>query len=639
MTYQISEEDIYLFHQGTHFRSHRFLGCHHLKHDGEEGLRFAVFAPHAKAIYVVGDFNNWGKATHPLNKISEQGVWAGFFPDMKADTVYKYKIITHNNQSLLKADPYAVQAELRPRTASVTPKKSIYQWNDAAWLKKKNAGNPLTEPLSIYEVHLGSWKTHGVHKLVDGGTRDANEFYTYKELAETLIPYVKSLGFTHIELLPLSEHPFDLSWGYQITGYYAVTSRYGSRDDFKYFVDQCHKHNIGVIMDWVPGHFCKDDFGLRQFDGSPLYEYADPRKAEKRLWGTLAFDFGRPEVQSFLISNALFWFEEYHIDGIRVDAVASMLSLNFDKQGTEERIANSFGGDENLEAYAFIQKLNQAVFSFYPQALMMAEDSSDTPGVTSPVYAGGLGFNFKWNMGWMNDMLGYMKRDPVHRKWHHNLLTFSFMYTHSENFVLPLSHDEVVHGKKALLDKMPGDQWQQFANLRLLYGYMMVHPGKKLLFMGGELAQYAEWKDKEQLDWHLLEYPLHLATQKYVKHLQKFYLAHSELYEQDHHSDGFEWIDPHNNAQSVIAFMRKNKKNNLIIICNFTPEVHFDYKVGVPEPGTYQEIFNSDQAQFGGSGQLNEKQHFSIPKKWHGLKQHIKIKVPPLAISIFKRET
>lgn len=638
MTYQITEEDIYLFHQGTHYHSYHFLGSHHLIHKGKEGFRFTVWAPHAKEIYVVGDFNNWNNPTHPLKKISKQGLWSGFFTDIKSDTTYKYKIITDDKRTLLKADPYAVQAELRPHTASITSKTSTYQWNDTTWQKKKSTENPLTEPLSIYEVHLGSWKTHAVHKLDDGGTRDANEFYTYRELAHTLIPYVKSLGFTHIEVLPLAEHPFDLSWGYQITGYYAVTSRYGLRDDFKYFVDQCHKHHIGVIMDWVPGHFCKDDFGLRQFDGTPLYEYADPRKAEKTLWGTLAFDFGRPEVQSFLISNALYWLEEYHIDGIRVDAVASMLSLNFDKSETEEKIFNVFGGDENLEAYAFLQKLNKVVFSFKPQALMIAEDSSDTKGVTSPVYTGGLGFNLKWNMGWMNDMLSYMKHDPIHRKWHHHLLTFSFMYTHSENFVLPLSHDEVVHGKKALLDKMPGDQWQQFANLRLLYGYMMVHPGKKLLFMGGELAQYAEWKDKEQLDWHLLKYPLHRSMKKYVEILQKLYLKHPELYEYDHDPSGFEWIDPHNNAQSIIAFMRKNKRDKLIIICNFTPEVYFDYKVGVSEAGKYQEIFNSDHLEFGGSGQLNEYDHYSIPEKWHGFKQHIKIKVPPLAMSVFKRQ-
>ena len=451
----------------------------------------------------------------------------------------------------------------------ITPSPTRYEWTDQEWQAKKLEFDAHTSPISIYEVHLGSWRT-----------KDNGDFYTYSELADELIPYVKSLGYTHIELLPLAEHPYDLSWGYQITGYYAVTSRYGPRDDFKYFVDQCHQQNIGVIMDWVPGHFCKDDFGLREFDGEPLYEYADPRKADKKSWGTLTFDFGRPEVQSFLISNALFWFEEYHIDGIRVDAVASMLYLNFDKFGDEERIYNSYGGDENLEAYAFIRKLNEVIFSYEPNALMMAEDSSDLPLVTAPTYAGGLGFNYKWNMGWMNDMLDYIEKDPIHRKWHHNLLTFSFMYTHKENFLLPLSHDEVVHGKKSLLNKMPGSQWQEFANLRLLYGYMMAHPGKKLLFMGGELAQYAEWKDKEQLDWHLLDYPLHKATFEYVKSLNHFYLEHPALYELDHSPEGFEWIDPHNIDQSIIAFIRRGKSpnNELIIVCNFTPNVYYDYK-------------------------------------------------------------
>lgn len=638
MKYQISEEDIYLFHQGTNYRSQQLLGCHHIKNAGKKGLRFIVWAPHAKSVFVVGDFNNWDKETHILEKMTDEGIWAGFFSDIAKNASYKYKIVTKDNRTLLKADPYAVQSELRPATASITPNRSTYKWNDELWLENKKVLDPLTMPLSIYEVHLGSWKTKGMKKLEVGETRDANEFYTYREIADILIPYVTSLGYTHIELLPLAEHPFDLSWGYQVTGYFSVTSRYGLSDDFKYFVDQCHIHNIGVIMDWVPSHFCKDEFGLREFDGMPLYEYADSRKAEKKIWGTLSFDFGRPEVQSFLISNALFWLEEYHIDGIRVDAVASMLSLNFDKADGEEHIYNSFGGEENLEAYAFIRKLNEAIFSYQPNALMMAEDSSDVPLVTAPTCAGGLGFNFKWNMGWMNDMLDYMERDPVHRKWHHHLLTFSFMYTNSENFLLPLSHDEVVHGKKALLNKMPGDRWQQFANLRLLYGYMMVHPGKKLLFMGGELAQYAEWKDKEQLDWHLLDYPFHHSMTDYVRLLQHFYLEHSELYELDHQSDGFEWIDPHNNAQSIIAFQRRSKASELIVVCNFTPEVHFDYKVGVPNPGVYQEVFNSDGLEFGGSGQLNEGKHFSYSEKWHGLAQHIKVKISPLAISIFKRQ-
>ncbi len=640
MDYHISEEDLYLFHQGTNYYSQQLLGVHHIEWQGTDGFRFAVWAPHAEAVHVVGDFNDWQGEAHELSRLTADGVWAGFFADIPENVPYKYEITAQNGERLLKADPYARMSEVRPATASITPGQSGYQWQDDKWREEKKHYDPYTSPISIYEVHLGTWKTKKVTKLEPWETKSADEFYTYRELAEELVPYVKSLGYTHIELLPLAEHPFDRSWGYQITGYFSVTSRYGSPDDFKYFVDQCHIHGIGVVMDWVPGHFCKDDFGLRQFDGEPLYEYKDPRKAEKKGWGTLAFDFGRPEVQSFLISNALFWLREYHIDGIRTDAVASMLYLNFDKSDGEEKIYNTYGGEENLEAYAFIRKLNEVIFFYEPNTLMMAEDSSDVPLVTAPTYKGGLGFNFKWNMGWMNDTLEYMENDPVHRKWHHNLLTFSFMYTHTENFLLPLSHDEVVHGKKSLLDKMPGDQWQKFANLRLLYGYKMTHPGKKLLFMGGELAQYAEWKDLEEVDWHLLEYPLHHQMQQYVKALNHFYRSHPELYELDHSPDGFEWIDPHNVQQSIIAFRRISAEpgGELIIICNFTPNVYYDYKIGVPYPGAYEEIFNSDAKEFGGSGQVNDAEHYSIPDKWHGSPQHIKIKVPPLAVTIFKEK-
>lgn len=640
MDYNISVEDTLLFHEGKNYRSQQLLGCHEIEWAGEIGYRFVVWAPNAKEVQVLGDFNHWKGEGHPLNKITTEGLWAGFFTDIPENTAYKYQVLSVDGQILLKADPYAFQAELRPATASLTPIASTYRWQDQKWRDQQRAFDPYASPISIYEVHIGSWKSKDNRKLEAWETKDASAFYTYRELAAELIPYVKSLGFTHIELLPLAEHPFDLSWGYQVTGYFAVTSRYGSREDFKYFVDQCHAQNIGVIMDWVPGHFCKDDFGLRQFDGAPLYEYRDPRKAEKKLWGTLTFDFGRPEVQSFLISNALFWFEEYHIDGIRVDAVASMLYLNFDKTDGDEKIYNAHGGEQNLEAHAFIRKLNEVILTYQPNAIMMAEDSSDLPLVTKPTSKGGLGFAFKWNMGWMNDTLQYMESNPIHRKWHHHLLTFSFMYTHSENFLLPLSHDEVVHGKKSLLDKMPGDQWQKFANLRLLYGYLMVHPGKKLLFMGGELGQYAEWKDREELDWHLLEYPLHKGIYMYVKALNHFYQDYPELYELDHDTKGFEWIDPHNVDQSVIAFSRrsKNPDDELIIVSNFTPSVYYDYKIGVSNPGTYREIFSSDLVEFGGSGQLNEADHFTIPEKWHNAAQHIKIKVPPLAIAIFKRE-
>ncbi|WP_416151858.1 1,4-alpha-glucan branching protein GlgB [Salipaludibacillus sp. HK11] len=628
MNYPLSNHDIYLFHQGTHYHSYELLGCHQLKWKQQSGLRFVVWAPHAQSVFLVGDFNQWSGEKYPLQRVNVEGLWVGFFTDIPLGATYKYSIIHPNGLQMLKADPYARQSEVRPATASVTTSSTEYDWADNEWQEMKKDYNPYESPINIYEVHLGTWKKHQNDIL-----------YTYRELAEELIPYVKDMGYTHLEIMPLAEHPFDLSWGYQITGYFSVTSRYGSPDDFKYFVDQCHQHGIGVIMDWVPGHFCKDEHGLRQFDGEPLYEYLDPRKAEKTSWGTLTFDFGRPEVQSFLLSNALYWLKEYHIDGIRADAVASMIYLNFDKNDGEEKVYNSYGGDDHLEAIAFLKKLNQVVFEYFPTTLMMAEDSSDVPLVTSPIHDGGLGFNYKWNMGWMNDMLEYMEHDPLYRKWNHNLLTFSFMYTHSENFVLPLSHDEVVHGKLSLLNKMPGDQWQQFANLRLLYGYMVAHPGKKLLFMGGELGQYAEWKDKEQLDWHLLEYPLHKSLSHYVKTLNHYYQSERSLYELDHDPSGFEWIDAQNIDQSIVAFIRrgKDKFDERIIVCNFTPSVLFDYKVGVPSPGKYIEIFNSDSEEFGGSGQLNNENHFSFPEKWHNSEQHIKIMVPPLAITIFKK--
>lgn len=630
MNYPLSTHDIYLFHQGTHYHSYELLGCHQVEWNQKNGLRFLVWAPHATQVYLVGDFNKWADEEYPLERVNNEGLWVGFFSNIPPGSPYKYSIMHSSGKCMLKSDPYARQSELRPATASIIPNETDYAWEDDDWQHSKKEYNPYQSPINIYEVHLGTWK-----KKSD----DEYDLYSYRELAVDLIPYVKDLGYTHIELMPISEHPFDQSWGYQITGYFSITSRYGTPNDFKYFVDQCHQQGIGVIMDWVPGHFCKDDHGLRQFDGEPLFEYQDERKAEKTSWGTLTFDFGRPEVQSFLLSNAIYWLKEFHIDGIRVDAVASMIYLNFDKNDGEEKIYNSFGGDEHLEAIAFLKKLNQVVFEYFPTTLMMAEDSSDLPLVTAPIHDGGLGFNFKWNMGWMNDVLEYMEHDPIYRKWNHNLLTFSFMYTHTENFVLPLSHDEVVHGKRSLLNKMPGDQWQQFANLRLLYGYMIAHPGKKLLFMGGELGQYTEWKDREQLDFLLLDYPLHRSMVEYVKTLNHFYKSEPGLYQLDHNVKGFEWIDPHNIDQSIVAFIRrgKEKKDERIIVCNFTPNVTYDYKVGVPEPGQYVEIFNSDAEIFGGSGQINDEKHFSFSERWHNSEQHIKIMVPPLAISIFKK--
>lgn len=630
MPYNLHEEDMYLFHQGTNYESHRMLGCHEIEYKQKKGFRFVVWAPHASQVSVAGDFNDWSWEAHPLEKINDVGLWGGFFADIPSGSAYKYAIQNSNGWSGLKSDPFARQSELKPATASITPYDSIeFEWEDASWQKQKAAAPSYESPINIYEVHFGTWKQ-----------KEDGSHYSYEEMADLLIPYVKEMGYTHIELMPLAEHPFDLSWGYQITGYFSVTSRFGTPNQFKYFVNRCHQEGIGVIMDWVPGHFCKDDHGLRLFDGEPLFEYSDEKKADKPSWGTLTFDFGRPEIQSFLVSNAIFWLKECHVDGIRVDAVASMLYLNFDRKDEPDKLLNSYGGEENLEALAFIKKLNEAVFAYDEHVLMMAEDSSDVPMVTAPTYTGGLGFNYKWNMGWMNDMLKYMEYDSFYRKWYHNLLTFSFMYTFSENFVLPLSHDEVVHGKKALVNKMPGDQWQQFAQLRLLYAYKMTHPGKKLLFMGGEFAQYAEWKDQEGLDWLLLDYPLHSAMKEYTASLNHFYKKEKALFELDHDKDGFEWIDPHNSEQSIICFMRNSKaeKEKLVIVCNFTPVIHYDYKIGVPYPGTYEEIFNSDAADFGGSDQLNSKEHFSFPEPWHSRAQHIRIKVPPYAVCVFKEK-
>ncbi|UOE95396.1 1,4-alpha-glucan branching protein GlgB [Alkalihalobacillus sp. LMS39] len=622
----ISEFDLFLFHQGNLFESYNMLGSHPFSLHGKQGVRFSVWAPHAKKIFVVGDFNNWNGKRYPMHMINESGVWACFIPDLPSGSLYKYEIHTESGSILLKSDPYAFYSELRPNTASKVYDINSYVWHDDSWQKQKQKQQHFQKPVLIYEVHLGSWKIH------------AHETYlTYRELAQHLVPYVVEMGYTHIELLPITEHPYDRSWGYQTTGYFSVTSRFGPPEDFMYFIDTCHQNNIGVFLDWVPSHFCKDDHGLRMFDGQPLYEYDDPRKAEKHEWGTLTFDFGKPEVISFLISNALFWLEKYHIDGLRVDAVSSMLYLNYG-HSSEEKIVNEFGGEENLEAIEFIQKLNKTIFASYPSTFMMAEEATAWPLVTSPTYVGGLGFNYKWNMGWMNDMLRYMELDPIYRKWNHNLITFSFIYTFSENFILPLSHDEVVHGKKSLLNKMPGDYWQKFANLRLFFSYLIAHPGKKLIFMGGEFGQFDEWKDMTELDWQLLDYPSHKQMHRYTKELHHFYLAEPSLWELDHNPDGFEWVDPHNHEQSIIAFMRKAKGQNdfLLFVCNFTPIVRYDYHIGVPVKGTYSEVFNSDDEKFGGSNQIHHTDLHSEPTAWHNQPYRITIKVPPLSTVVFK---
>ncbi|RXI98763.1 1,4-alpha-glucan branching protein GlgB [Anaerobacillus alkaliphilus] len=623
----ISDHDLYLFHQGNLFQSYTVMGAHLLNEKGKSGVRFTMWAPNAENVSVVGNFNSWNGTLHEMNRVSENGIWSLFIPGLKDGDLYKYEIHTEKGDILRKADPYAFFSEVRPNTASKVTSLSGYKWNDQSWYKRKQQQNIYEEPLLIYEVHLGSWKLH-----------ENGEFYTYRELAHELVDYVKELGYTHIEILPVSEHPFDKSWGYQLTGYFSVTSRYGTPDDFKYFIDCCHQKGIGVLLDWVPGHFCKDDHGLRLFDGKPVFEYEDIQKAEKKEWGTLTFDFGRPEVVSFLISNALFWMDVYHIDGLRVDAVSSMLYYNHGKSDEEAEVRNQFGGYENLEAIAFLRKLNETVFHYYPEALMMAEESTAWPNVSGPTYLGGLGFNFKWNMGWMNDMLKYMELDPIHRKYHHHLITFSFLYAFSENFILPLSHDEVVHGKKSLLNKMPGDYWQKFANLRVFLGYMATHPGKKLLFMGGEFGQFDEWKELEDLDWELLDYEMHLKMKRYVEKLNELYLNEKALWQLDHEQDGFEWIDPNNYEQSIISFIRKGltEREQLIIICNFTPVVYHQYKIGVPLLTDYQEEFNSDSIEYGGSGQINTGLIKARDENWHNQAFTIEVTVPPLSISVFR---
>ncbi|MFC7060972.1 1,4-alpha-glucan branching protein GlgB [Halobacillus seohaensis] len=621
------EHDLYLFHQGNLRYSYQLLGAHPDIKEGKEGYRFMLWAPNAQGVNIVGDFNNWDGREHPMEKLTENGIWYGFIPALTEGTIYKYEILTPHGHLRLKADPYGFSSELRPNTASVTYPLNKYSWNDEQWMKRREKLNIYETPVSIYELHLGSWKNI-----------ELEVYYTYREYADMVIPHVKELGYSHIELLPITEHPFDRSWGYQTTGYFAATSRYGTPDDFRYFVDQCHQNGIGVILDWVPAHFCKDEHGLRRFDGEALYEYQDTLKADKPQWGTLTFDFGRKEVQSFLISNAIFWLKEFHLDGLRVDAVASMLYLDFGKEEGQWEL-NEYGGRENLEAVEFVKKMNEAIFEEDPHVLMMAEESTSWPLVSAPTYIGGLGFNYKWNMGWMNDMLEYIEMDPIHRKHHHHLITFSLFYAFSENFVLPISHDEVVHGKKSLLNKMPGDYWQKFANLRAFLAFMYAHPGKKLLMMGTEFGQFDEWKDLEDLDWELLEYDSHASTLAYFKQLQQLYNDMPALWELDHEEEGFFWIDANNYEQSIVSFARNSRKSNdqLIVVCNFTPEVYHNYRVGVPEEGTYQEIFTSDATHFGGSGQTNALDLHSISEPWQSQGQHIQMTIPPLAVSFLKR--
>lgn len=603
--------DIFLFHRGEYYKSYDFLGCHLCEYNGKKGYRFIVWAPHAKSVEIVGDFNEW--KGYKLEKFPESGLWNIFITNLDELEIYKYRITTYTNKTFLKSDPYGFYSEVRPNTASKIYNIDGYIWNDKKWINKRMKNDIYSSPINIYEMNIMSWK-----KRVDG------EGLRYTELIDELIEYLKKMNYTHVEFMPLYEHPFDGSWGYQLTGYFSITSRYGSPKEFMDLVDELHNNNIGVIVDWVPCHFCKDEHGLRLFDGSPLYEPVLKNHAENYQWDTLNFDYSKPEVSQFLISSAMFLFDYFHVDGIRVDAVSQMIYRN--------------DGLINDSAVEFVKKLNSKIFENYEHAMMIAEESTAWPLVTSPTDKGGLGFNFKWNMGWMNDILEYMELDPIYRKYHQNLITFSITYCFSENFILPLSHDEVVHGKKSLLDKMPGDYWQKFANLRLLYSYLATHPGKKLSFMGGEFGQFIEWNEWKELDWFLIdEHDKHEEMHNFVKDLNEFYLKNKELYEIDFSYDGFKWIDHKNNKNSIIAFTRKDLDDNyLIIVLNFTPEVIDDYRIGVPEKGIYREIFNTDKEKYGGAGNTNDKSLKSEKIAFHGFKQSIRLKVLPLGMSVLK---
>ncbi len=626
----ITDFDKYLFNAGKHWQIYNRLGAHLRSVDGVNGVNFAVWAPNAQSVQVVGDFNCWDGRSHAMNKHVPAGIWELFVPNIGPGMKYKFRVRTCDGQTIDKTDPYGFFAELPPRTASIVQPLDRYEWQDGDWMQRRAAENQLEKPMSVYEVHLGSWKKRegGVHGWMN-----------YRDLAHELVAYCKEMGFTHLELLPVSEHPFTGSWGYQTVGYFSVTSRYGTPEDFMYFVDYCHRNGIGVILDWVPAHFPKDGHGLRRFDGSALYEHEDPRQGEHPDWGTMIFNFGRTEVANFLISNALFWLDKYHIDGLRVDAVASMLYLDYSrKEG--EWVPNRYGGRENLEAIQLLKDFNEQAHAQHPGVLTIAEESTAWPGVSRPTYSNGLGFSLKWNMGWMNDTLRYIRHEPVHRKYHHNELTFSMVYAFTENFTLPLSHDEVVHGKGSLIAQMAGDLWQKFANLRLLYSYMWTHPGKKLLFMGSELAQWHEWNYDGELQWDLLQWDTHRGIQKLIADLNRVLRQEPSLYQVDFDGAGFEWIDCMSAEESVLGFVRKakNSQDSVLVVSNFTPVVR-PYRLGVPRAGFYREIFNSDSAHYGGSNvgnfpgiQANANQGH------HGRPHSIDLQLPPLATVIFKPE-
>ncbi len=627
----LTDFDLYLFNAGDHHRVYEKLGAHSMEVNGVRGVQFAVWAPNARSVSVVGDFNNWDSRRHAMRVLGGSGVWEIFIPDLQEGELYKFQIKTKDGRVLDKSDPYAFEMEHRPRTASRVNFLGGYHWTDGAWCERRKNTDHLAKPMSIYEVHLGSWA-----RVPEEG----NRWLTYREMAKKLVAYAQEKRFTHIEILPILEHPFDGSWGYQVTGYYAPTSRHGSPQDFMFFVDYCHQHDIGVILDWVPAHFPDDPHALGEFDGTHLYEHEDPRKGEHPDWGSLVFNYGRHEVKNFLIANALFWIETYHIDSLRLDAVASMLYLDYSRD-EGEWVPNEFGGRENLEAIDFLRHLNSVVHKYHPDVLTIAEESTAWPSVTRPAHEGGLGFDLKWNMGWMHDILEYFGKDPIYRKYHHRNLTFALLYAFSERFVLPLSHDEVVHGKGSLIRKMAGDIWQKFANLRLLFGLMYAFPGKKLLFMGGEFGQWREWNHDMSLDWHLVDQEQHRGLSHWLDDVNALYRSQPPLYEVDFAHSGFEWIDFHDEVQSIISFLRKSidGQNSTVVVCNFTPVPREGYRIGVSEEGEYLELLNSDSIFYGGSniGNRGYIQSEQIPA--HGRPFSLSLTLPPLAVLYLKRRS
>ena len=627
----LTDYDVYLWAEGSHFRAYEKLGAHLAERDGVAGTRFAVWAPDALRVSVVGDFNGWREGVHALTPIASTGIWECFIPGVGRGALYKYAIVSrYDGHYAEKADPYGFAAEIRPLTASKVWDLDGYAWGDNDWMQRRIRANAIDAPMSVYEVHLGSWRR---------APEDGNRWLTYRELAVTLVDYLAEMGYTHVEFLPISEHPLDASWGYQTVGYYAPTSRFGTPQDFMYLVDALHQRGIGVILDWVPAHFPRDGHGLGYFDGSHLYEHADPRLGEHRDWGTFIFNYGRTEIANFLIGNALFWLDRYHIDGLRVDAVASMIYLDYSrKEG--EWVPNQYGGRENLAAVQFLRRLNERVYGEFPGAFTVAEESTSWPMVSRPTFLGGLGFGYKWDMGWMHDTLGYLAHDPVHRKYHHDQLTFRQVYAFSENYMLALSHDEVVHGKRSLLSKMPGDEWQQFANLRLLYGYQYTQPGKKLLFMGGEFGQWREWNDDASLDWHLLHWGPHQGLSRWVRDLNVLYRNEPALHELDCDRAGFEWIDCCDGDGSVLSYLRRGRNPNewILVLLNFTPVLRHDYRVGVPAQGEWKEILNSDAPVYGGCGQGNLGGISTEPWPCHGRRHSALVTLPPLGMVVFRSQ-